>query len=186
MASQRATCWSLTINNPTPADEENIAQARQQGWKVHGQKEKGAQGTEHYQLMLQTPQVRPSAVKKVFPRAHIEIARDRIALEKYVNKEDTRIASLEVDQEKYPSLQKLWDMFAQWITDNRKTHEDVDLKMFDNFIRDSIDEGFIVEPLAVNPQVRSSIKLYGGNIIFRSLRRQTDRQTDENNVEVEE
>jgi len=43
----RATCWSLTINNPTKSDEEWIQQARQKGWQVEGQKEVGAEGTEH-------------------------------------------------------------------------------------------------------------------------------------------
>ena len=33
--SDRATCWSVTINNPLPADDENIARAKQRsGWKV--------------------------------------------------------------------------------------------------------------------------------------------------------
>jgi len=72
--TDRATVWSVTINNPTPSDEEGIALARQRGWQVEGQKEKGSEGTEHYQLMVKTPQVRFSAVKKAFPRGHIEAA----------------------------------------------------------------------------------------------------------------
>lgn len=90
----RATCWSLTINNPTKSDEEWIQQARQKGWQVEGQLEKGKEGTEHYQLMVKTPQVRFSAVKKQFPRAHIEIARNPAALAQYVAKEETREADL--------------------------------------------------------------------------------------------
>ena len=189
--SERATCWSVTINNPKKADDENIELARQKsGWTVYGQKEVGENGTEHYQLMITTPQVRFSAVKKAFPRAHIEVARDRKALTKYVNKEETRIASLPTDT-KYPSIQTLWDMFADFVN-NKKYRSLIDtsperrLEIFDDFIRDAIDNGFIVETMGVNPQIRSSVKQYGENIVFRSLCRQTDRQTDENIVEVDD
>lgn len=189
--SERATCWSVTINNPTKTDDENIAMVKQKsGWAVYGQKEVGANGTEHYQLMITTPQVRFSAVKKAFPRAHIEVARDRKALTKYVNKEDTRVAGLPTDN-KYPSLQTLWDMFAEFVNNKKyrcliDTSPDRRLEIFDDFIRDAIDKGFMVETMGVNPQMRSSVKQYGENIVFRSLRRQTDRQTDEKNVEVDD
>lgn len=109
MASQqRSSHWSVTINNPTPADYEQIELARQKGWKITGQQEAGKEGTPHLQLHLATPQVRFSAVKKTFPRAHIEVARNVQALENYVNKEDTRTGSLPTAQEKYPSLSKFW------------------------------------------------------------------------------
>jgi len=187
--SERATCWSITINNPKKADDENIELARQKsGWTVYGQKEVGENGTEHYQLMITTPQVRFSAVKKAFPRAHIEVARDRKALTKYVNKEETRIAGLPTDT-KYPSIQTLWDMFAQWLDDKGSWwnwDSERALERFDTFICNKIEEGFIVETMAVNPQIRSCVKNYFVAIISRSnVRRQTDRQTDENIVEVD-
>ena len=63
--SDRATCWSITINNPLPADDENIARAKQRsGWKVEGQLEKGENGTPHYQLMVKTPQIRFDPLRK--------------------------------------------------------------------------------------------------------------------------
>lgn len=82
--SQRARAWSVTINNPTQTDEYDIAQARLKGWKVEGQLEKGEQGTTHYQLLVKTPQVRFSLIKKAFPRAHIEVCRNLTALTAYV------------------------------------------------------------------------------------------------------
>lgn len=188
MQQQRSTAWSVTINNPVKADEENIDRARQNGWKVHGQLEVGETGTPHYQLACLTPQVRFSAVKKAFPRAHIEVCRDKTALMKYVNKEETRVESLSDDNKFYPSMQKLWDMFTEWVQQYRGKHNDWKgedwLYNFDRFIRSAIEDGYVVETMAVNPQVRSIVKLYGINIIHRSLRRQTDRQTPENNVEV--
>lgn len=185
---ERATCWSITINNPTKSDDEWIAQARQKsGWKVYGQLEQGELGTPHYQLMVTTPQVRFSAVKKAFPRAHIEIARDRRALEKYVAKEDTRVASLNISQDKYPSHTKLMSWYGEYYDAYKKHlgHECFScLDAFDHMVKVKIREGFYVETLAVNPQIRSAIKNFGRAIADREriLRRQTDRQTTENIV----
>ena len=69
-STKRSTCWSVTINNPTADDEECIALARQVNWTVEGQLEKGVEGTLHCQLMVKTPQVRFSALKKMFPSAY--------------------------------------------------------------------------------------------------------------------
>lgn len=191
MTTNRANTWSVTINNPGANDEENIALARQKGWKVEGQLEKGKEGTTHYQLMVKTPQVRFSAVKKQFPRAHIEVARNPTALAQYVKKEETREGELMTDQSKYPSLQTLWDMFAEYI-DNHVDYLGSDhdeglsewskqrwLDVFDSFIGEAILQGYVVETMAVNPQVRSCVKLYGFQLFLRSIDRQTDRQTPE-------
>lgn len=194
----RATNWSVTINNPVASDEENIALARQRGWKVEGQLEKGDNGTPHYQLMVKTPQVRFSALKKQFPRAHIEQARNVAALAQYVHKEETKVAELQTKQDRYPSMSKLWDMFYLWI-DERKlffqmvswTPDDM-LHHFDSFVEDMIIEGYYVEPMAVNPSVRSAVKKFGYAIICRSQNQinsqnsqtETDRQTTEEIVEV--
>lgn len=192
MSGIRATCWSVTINNPTKSDDECIALARQKsGWKIYGQREMGAAGTEHYQLMVTSPQVRFSAMKKAFPRAHIEIARDRTALTKYVQKEDTKIGELAEDQEMYPSLQKVWDLYANYVEDSPRGRKGMYTEWlpnqllieFDNFIREAIEQGYVVETIAVNPQIRSCVKQYGINIINRSLRRQIDRQTTQEIIE---
>lgn len=196
----RATCWSLTINNPTETDDENMAQARQKGWKVEGQKEVGKNGTPHYQLMLQTPQVRLSAVKKAFPRAHIEIARSKFALETYVNKEETRVSQLPQSNEQYPSMSKVWELYIEWMFDKNiiyrveptednprsyriqpshtRTMMENPTQIWDDFISHAITNGYYVESIGVNPQIRSSVKNYSLAIIEREVRRQTDRQTD--------
>lgn len=113
-STKRASCWSVTINNPTPQDSEDIALARQAGWKVDGQLEVGEEDkTPHYQLIVKTPQVRFSAMKKAFPRAHIEVARSAPALSKYCDKAETRVAKLSASSEKYPSLSKYWGLVAK-------------------------------------------------------------------------
>jgi len=193
---ERATCWALTINNPTEADEECIALARQKGWKVDGQMERGESGTLHYQIMLKTPQVRFSAVKKAFPRAHIEQARKPVALAQYVHKVETRVGELAKGDELYPSLSKFWDLILGQLEFDYAFHIDKDdvttladewfsLDLFDSWCRNLIEKGYHVETMAVNPQVRSAWLKFGPALVYRSLA-DRDRQTDteENNVAV--
>jgi hypothetical protein len=181
--SDRATCWSVTINNPLPADDENIALAKQKsGWKVEGQLEKGENGTPHYQLMVKTPQTRFGSIKKAFPRAHIEPARNFKALAEYVHKDDTRVAELPTN-DKYPSLTALWELFYQYIRTEQlaiPVCEDSRLVMFDQFVHLYIELGYHIETMGVNPQIRSSVKKYLPALILRAqkIRRQTDRQTE--------
>lgn len=185
--SDRGTCWSVTINNPTKSDDEWIAQAQQKkGWKVYGQREKGEQGTEHYQLMVTTPQVRFTAVKKAFPRAHIELARDRTALLKYVQKEDTRVADIPSNAQ-YPTYSKIMEWFGEECESYGTPRGGIDdneyIKVFDIMIRNKIREGYYCESYALNPQVRGAVLKFGRAISFRERqRRQTDRQTAENIV----
>jgi len=179
----RATAWSLTVNNPTAADEEYMNLARQAGWKVEGQLEVGAEGTPHYQLLLRTPQVRFAAVKKAFPRAHIEVARNVKALETYVHKDDTREGELPTQQEAYPSLSRFWELvYAQLLTAEliaRHPHyQRVDwlpeagdpLVEFDMAVGNLIDEGYHVEFLAVNPANRSAFKKFSTSLFTRVYR----------------
>jgi len=101
----KSTFWSLTINNPTAADMDALNTAAAKGWKVEGQEEMGKNGTKHFQIALTTPgQARYAAVKKVFTRAHIEPARNPVALHKYVHKEETRTGDLPPASEMYPSM----------------------------------------------------------------------------------
>lgn len=204
--TERATAWSLTINNPTPADDEAIELVRQKGWKVKGQLEKGESGTLHYQLLVQTPQVRFSAVKKAFPRAHIEPARNVAALASYVTKEETRESALPTGQDKYPSLSKYWELVSvrlnanrpEWDWDNKdgldvniaqadrrasfySSSKDSNaardpLKLLDEVTADLIAEGYHVESIGINPSVRAAWRKWWRSIVFRAI--ETDRQTD--------
>lgn len=186
MSKDRGTKWSVTINNPIKADEDNIGLAKSRGWQVIGQLEEGEQGTKHYQLMVKTPQVRFSALKKAFPRAHIEIARNADALEQYVTKEDTRIGSLP-ENKSYLSLADLWLKFYDYIEllstiDQYKLEslsEDKWLELFDGCISALITRGYNVETMGVNPQIRGCVKKYGISIYWRSqnIRNDEDRLT---------
>lgn len=186
--TDRASCWSITINNPSDQDEECINLARQKGWHVQGQKERGENGTEHYQLMLKTPQVRFSAIKKAFPRAHIEVAKNPVALAKYVQKEETRVGELKKDDSMYPSMSKVWNLFAIHVDDTEggggeylNWKAEKFLKRWDAFIADTIRAGLYVEHIGANPQFRSIVKLYGSDIVTRELSRSNESQQNLDN-----
>lgn len=186
----RATMWSVTINNPSADDEESINLARQKGWQVLGQLEVGAEGTPHYQLAVKTPQVRFSALKKAFPRGHIEVAKSAPALLKYVEKEAIRAGDLPTQQDKYPSLSKYWDLIfrhlnglgkdgldycdleegkVSFYNENReRLYRRSPLVMLDEATRQLIIQGYHVEGIGGNPNTRSQWKLYSDSIILRS------------------
>lgn len=188
--SDRATCWSITINNPTADDDECVNLATQKGWKATGQREVGKDGTPHYQMMLRTPQVRFSAVKKVFPRAHIEVAKQPAALASYVTKEETRVGDLPAQSSMYPSLSKYWVLVLQELNDGSKDGLDADelendrvkfyctranelwkkkpLHFLDIATRQLIRKGFHVEGIGANPNTRSQWNLFGEDLLLRS------------------
>lgn len=190
MSSIRASVWSVTINNPTSQDEEEIALARQRGWEVDGQLEKGENGTPHYQLRVKTGQVRFSAMKKAFSRAHIEVARNDAALQNYVHKEETRVGDLPTQQDMYPSLSKFWYLLTMYYAadfewgsyngeeDSLRLHRaEMDrsfnanpLIYFDQAVGQLIRHGYVVESIATNPAVRSSFKNYWRSIFTRTMR----------------
>lgn len=194
----RANTWSVTLNMKTVKKvtcDEMIQQARAAGWKITGQEEMGGENP-HYQLMVQTPQVRFSAVKKMFPTGHIEPARNKQALAKYVTKEDTRVGALPDHDEKYVTASRLWDMIYQYHSgynndcwdymnedevtfyqeEQQRVVERDPLVFFDKMIGIFIRKGYFVDMLACNPAIRSFWKKFWRDILYRS--RETDRQTD--------
>lgn len=96
----KARNWSITINNPTSEDYAGIEQLKAKTWckEWTGQLEAGENGTQHIQAALKTDNVKFSMVKKCLKRAHIEPARNAVALRQYVHKEETRIAPLPTTQ----------------------------------------------------------------------------------------
>lgn len=182
--TDRASCWSITINNPSDADVNVELPAK---WKLEGQYEEGAEGTRHFQGMLSTPQVRFSAVKKVFPRSHIEVARNKKALEQYVKKEDTRVGEFETKVSEIPSwyeysnelakrfklseyAQKIREYQAKDIFDY-ESYGNLRLKMVDEMIAEDIESGRKgIEWIGVNPNFRQAWKRFGEAIARREQR----------------
>ena len=179
--SQRATCWSITINNPS----ENEIKCEAPGWKLQGQFEEGEEGTRHFQGMLETPQVRFSAVKRVFPRAHIEVAKNKKALQLYVNKEETRVGTFE--PQVVPNMFQLQDSIASdWDDDEwrRRLYINIDqddgaraLEYLDTLVSKRIEAGQRgVEYIVINPMWRSSWKKFWASIIARNARIQKEAE----------
>lgn len=185
----RASHWSVTAffdTSDTPSKETReyqIEEARTKGWIVDGQIEKcPTTGALHYQLSVKTLQVRAGAVMDVFPKAHIEIARNGSALQNYVHKEKTS-----VEQLKSVSLAIIWpvvrDKFFEWVVEmgyQSIEYHERRMEVWDEFINDSVAQGVQCELIGVNPQYRSCIMKYWTG----HLRRQTDRQTDSEEVSL--
>lgn len=180
----RGTCWSITINNPK---DEDIKVDLPAAWKLQGQMERGEEGTEHYQGMLSTPQVRFSAVKKIFPRAHIELAKNRKALEKYVHKPETRIAEVNDVVSNIPTLfayqhtiASRWndDEFDAFVRLKRESmgedeyakykESDLALDYVDYLVGQDIIAGVCgIEYIAINPMWRSAWKKFYRQLVTR-------------------
>jgi len=188
LGGHRDTCWSVTCNLKSVSRDTVdacIDSAKSLGWGVQGQLEMGEEGTEHYQLMVKTPQVRFSALKKVFPTAHIEPARNRKALERYVTKEDTRLESLKTVEVSFLTYPMVRNKFFEWMLQEHDYESNTDdheqkLYFWDLFIGESIAQGMEVDLIGMNPQNRACIAKYWKFY----LRRQTDRQTDTQEVSL--
>ena len=195
----RATNWSVTAFYDTPntpskqTREHQIEEARRKGWTIDGQVEKCPDtGSLHYQLYVKTPQVRAKAVKDAFPQCQIEVARNVGALQNYVNKEETR-----VEEMKKVSVAITWtnvsEKFFQWVIESHSMnvldHEER-LRLWDDFIPESIAEGIMCDLIGVNPQYRSCIMKYWDGYLRRQIRQQDNnmsidkRQTDSQEVSL--
>ena len=186
--TKRGTIWSVTINNPTKEDTDGTLPP---GWSLEGQYEKGEQnGTLHFQGLLKTTQVRFSAVKRQFPRARIELARNPAALKEYVHKEETRVGEFNKTEtpnifQVQTSVCKLWvkeeyEAIRDRLADMNK--KDAVLIYVDTIVDNMIKSGLRgIEFISINPMWRSSWSRHAHAILHRHALPapvETDRQTD--------
>lgn len=94
------TSWIITLNNPTEEEKTSWKQIRLNHFvkEALGQIEVGENGTPHIQGYIRTDSVRFSQIKKLFPRAHIEGAKNAIAARQYCQKQETRVEDLPVTE----------------------------------------------------------------------------------------
>ena len=175
----RSTCWSVTINNPTQQDYDCMKNptGHKDFISCEGQLEEGENGTPHLQLMLKTKSMKFSAVKKLFPRGHIEPARSAAALANYVNKEETRIATIAPAMiatvaTLNNALTEVWankdevDEYIETLSDEEFLR--IGICILDKLAVHLIMKGYHgVEYIASNPSVRSAWKLYYKAIVYR-------------------
>jgi len=178
--AQRASCWSITINNPTKEDDVSIAALRRMPWFIEfkSQLEQGEEGTPHIQGMLRTSQQRFGTIKKALPRAHIEIARSAAALQAYVTKEDTRLATREGVSRDIPTLFEYQDRVAFELKEENVlafvdaldvSEGEAALMAVDAIVSRHVAAGGRgLEFIAINPMWRSSWKKFWRSIIKRN------------------
>lgn len=191
MATQeKGVCWSVTINNPTAEDYQQWESLKGLHWvrEVTGQIEKGENGTPHIQGMVKSQSVRFAQLKKALPRAHIEKARSPAALERYVAKADTRVASLpavkvatQAEVQTYCLTIALRYCYNWKQADPLDTNE-LDLlsscrsqikqhweTILDEAVETLIYQGYYgVEFVVSNPQIRMAFKKYLPAILYRT------------------
>jgi len=201
VGTARASWWSVTINNPTPADFASLKKENLPSWVkfLKGQDEIGKNGTPHLQFAVQTAQVRHAAMRSWLPRAHIEIARDKVALLKYVEKTDTAVPGTQVTiQADYLAMDSAlkaiavhamdWDEWRQRVSIKAQATDGAFEK--DEFWQ-AVNKILRVSPkqvgLYTNPQLeRAWVKTRAVWIDLLEKDRQTDRQQLENTIEGEE
>lgn len=87
-SSMRKRCWCFTQNNHTEDDVNKIVDTNF-GYVM--QEETGKNGTSHLQGVIKYPNaVRFSTVKKLLPKAHIEVCKNWVASIQYCSKVESR------------------------------------------------------------------------------------------------
>lgn len=193
-SAKKSCYWSITINNPTEDDLIRWEGLKGEKWvkKVIGQLEKGENGTPHVQGMLNTESVRFSQIKRVLPRAHIEVARKPAALAQYVQKEDTRLAPLQTAQvATQADVQKQClayaiadykrntltsnftrDDFYSWTRLQSVQYKSWTESLLDASVKKLVCDGYYgIEFVMCNPQVRLAFKKYFCEIVIREYDR---------------
>lgn len=195
--TDRATCWGPnTWYPPTDAMDYEVSKKeideykdRQYppGVRLEGQMEQCPNtGRYHYQFMCKTPQMRFKAVVNMLTYmdkpAHVEKAKSSIAVVKYVNKDETRVAKIE-SAAPIPTLFEYQGIIAgKWDQNeyNRRLEiaieknsftdpDDVAMSMLDDIVALDIESGRRgAEFIAINPMWRSSWKKFWRSIIKRN------------------
>lgn len=205
--TDRATVWSITWYPPTDSMSEAISKceieeyAKRQlppGWKLKGQMEQCPETLRyHFQGMLKTPQTRFGAVQRMMDKAHIEAARNKDGLAKYVEKEESRVAKIDCANN-IPTLFEYQTIIAEmWVEEEFKflwqkeierpcrlaDVNEVAMSYIDSLVEKDIEEGRRgAEFIAINPMWRASWKKFWRVIINRhasSVKAQSSSQADE-------
>lgn len=98
LGALKGSFWMMTINNPTQDEIALSNKPTDPRWNTDGQLERGENGTVHLQFRLHTHQCRGTEVKRMYPRAHIELCRNEHASKRYCEKEETRVSPLATSQ----------------------------------------------------------------------------------------
>lgn len=191
----RATAWSITWY-PEHSMDEAVAKLEVEefakrilppGWKLKGQFEQCPETKRyHFQALLKTTQQRFLAVKRAMGNAHVEKARNKQALEQYVQKEKTRVAAI-ATAEPVPTIWEYQTIISgMWNKETFNEHwlaacdhadlgshptpdpNDVALSYVDELVATDIENGRRgAEWIAINPMWRASWRKFWRSIIKR-------------------
>lgn len=158
-APKKSRNWCFTLNNYTVEELTQITQ-RFRNEKYLFQEEVGEQKTPHLQGVIGFKNARSfNSVKKLIPRAHIEVCRSFAASVLYCSKEDTRVGTIysNFDYSKYTkkvehkkkkweptkeNIQKEIQEMLVWIDeDMKKNPNPIVEKMFANMVKMSVMKG---------------------------------------------
>jgi Putative viral replication protein. len=191
----KGSCWSITINNPTASDYQEIANLQTQKWVKmwKGQVEQGeAEETTHIQGMLKTDYIRFSQVKKALTRAHIEKANNPAALSNYVEKEETRVGAIapykallpsdiyKACQEEYETYEDLKTAYKDYLeeVEKKKLKDNFALGLLDDAVSELIKQGTnTIEFMCSNPSFRTAFKTYFLAIMYRQYASQVQEDS---------
>lgn len=195
----KASCWSITINNPDEEDHQRWEALKTLPWvkRAVGQLEQGESGTPHIQGFVETEYGRFFVkLQKALLRAHIEPAKNRHALELYVKKADTRIGAVAEYERPATRIATQQDVQNHLVTmvrtiapskyPERWEASENDLQVFmshhgwivrqdadwwiDTTVRSMIQCGYFgVEFTMANNQIRGAFKRYIDSIIIRNI-----------------
>jgi len=167
------------------------------GWKIEGQMEQCPETLRyHYQALLKTNQQRFKAIKDVMGNAHIEAAKSKTALTKYVSKQETRIAEIAANNG-IPTIFEYQNIIAgRWdnaefdrrynaAIERRRPFDSSDIAMdyLDHLVSEDIERGIRgIEFIAINPMWRSSWKKFWRSIIARHASHQAQSSSQEDDA----
>lgn len=189
--------WSITINNPTDADLESWKHAKALHWvkEAIGQLEKGENGTLHIQGLLKTDKVRFSQVKRAFPRAHVEPARNLPALEAYVQKSETKVATIvtakiatasDIQRQLHSEVLEFRDRYHPGLSfpEIRSQIEKNWEAFLDSAVEKLMLQGYYgAEFVVCNPQVRGAYRRYIYPMVMRDMQMSAQQATAEKQEE---
>lgn len=127
-SQHKATSWIITLNNPTQMEITSWENIKQNHFvkEAVGQIEEGENGTPHIQGYIRTDNVRFSQIKKLFPRAHIEITKNAIAAKQYCQKTDTRKEKLVTSEINTSIHRAVYEQCIHWFRYNKVGTKETD------------------------------------------------------------
>lgn len=187
----RGTLWGPNTYYPPTSMDEHVAAQEIQEWVLSKKLPPGwrfadkcnvekcpTSGRFHYQFFVHTPQVRKSQVISVLSPAHIELCRNRKAVETYCRKEDTRVATIDAppsvpnifDYQTTIAKRWKWDEFNEFLVARGplKDQDETAMLYLDSLVAQDIANGQRgAEWIATNPMWRNAWKKFWRSIIKR-------------------